>query len=148
MRCAVTWPERAATGNEGPAVQWIVRLSMPRRRAERRGLRLWHVWIVLPLAFVTAISIAVSGMAFDSAFMEVMIKHHEGAVAMAKTGKTEGAFPGAKKMAGAIITSQTAEITRMNGLLARADHSGSGGRRGPDTPPLPVTLHHLHRYTP
>ncbi|MET9686792.1 hypothetical protein [Streptomyces coeruleorubidus] len=31
---------------------------MPRRRAERRGLRLWHVWIVLPLAFVTAIAIA------------------------------------------------------------------------------------------
>jgi hypothetical protein len=31
---------------------------MPRRRAERRGLRLWHVWIVLPLAFVTAITIA------------------------------------------------------------------------------------------
>ncbi|MBB3081662.1 hypothetical protein FHS41_008220 [Streptomyces violarus] len=35
-----------------------MRLSMPRRRAERRGLRLWHVWIVLPLAFVTAIAIA------------------------------------------------------------------------------------------
>ncbi|GAA2919562.1 hypothetical protein GCM10011428_39900 [Streptomyces violaceus] len=31
---------------------------MPRRRAERRGLRLWHVWIVLPLAFITAITIA------------------------------------------------------------------------------------------
>ncbi|MFI6857986.1 hypothetical protein [Streptomyces sp. NPDC050416] len=31
---------------------------MPRRRAERRGLRLWHVWIVLPLAFITAIAIA------------------------------------------------------------------------------------------
>ncbi|MFI9726260.1 pentapeptide repeat-containing protein [Streptomyces sp. NPDC052092] len=31
---------------------------MPQRQAERRGLRLWHVWIVLPLAFVTAIAIA------------------------------------------------------------------------------------------
>lgn len=31
---------------------------MPRRRAERRGPRLWHVWIVLPLAFVAAIAIA------------------------------------------------------------------------------------------
>ncbi|MFH8663071.1 pentapeptide repeat-containing protein [Streptomyces afghaniensis] len=36
-----------------------MRLSMPRLRAERRGLRLWHVWIVLPLAFVTAIAVAV-----------------------------------------------------------------------------------------
>ncbi|MFI9467398.1 pentapeptide repeat-containing protein [Streptomyces sp. NPDC052492] len=31
---------------------------MPQRQVERRGLRLWHVWIVLPLAFVTAIAIA------------------------------------------------------------------------------------------
>ncbi|MFF0066535.1 pentapeptide repeat-containing protein [Streptomyces sp. NPDC005279] len=35
-----------------------MRLSLPRNRAERRGLRLWHVWIVLPLAFVAAIAIA------------------------------------------------------------------------------------------
>ncbi|MFJ5729330.1 DUF305 domain-containing protein [Streptomyces paradoxus] len=60
-----------------------------------------------------------SGKAFDTAFMEMMIKHHEGAVAMARTEKADGAFPGAKKMADAIITSQTAEITRMNALLGK-----------------------------
>ncbi|WP_329376807.1 DUF305 domain-containing protein [Streptomyces sp. NBC_01351] len=58
-----------------------------------------------------------SGKAFDTAFMQLMIKHHEGAVAMARTEKTEGAFPEAKTMADAIISSQTAEIDRMNGLL-------------------------------
>ncbi|MFD5269501.1 DUF305 domain-containing protein [Streptomyces sp. NPDC058335] len=61
-----------------------------------------------------------SGSAFDTAFMELMIKHHEGAVAMAKTEKAEGAFPGAKKMADAIITSQTTEITQMNDLLGKS----------------------------
>jgi uncharacterized protein (DUF305 family) len=61
-----------------------------------------------------------SGTVFDTAFMEMMIKHHEGAVAMAKTEKTEGAFPGAKKMADAIITSQTAEITQMYDLLGKS----------------------------
>ncbi|WP_369275775.1 DUF305 domain-containing protein [Streptomyces sp. R11] len=61
-----------------------------------------------------------SGKAFDTAFMEMMIKHHEGAVAMAKTEKTEGAFPDAKKMADAIITSQTAEIQKMNKLLGKS----------------------------
>ncbi len=61
-----------------------------------------------------------SGKAFDTAFMEMMIKHHEGAVAMAKTEKTEGAFPDAKKMADAIITSQTAEIQKMNELLGKS----------------------------
>jgi uncharacterized protein (DUF305 family) len=61
-----------------------------------------------------------SGTAFDTAFMEMMIKHHEGAVAMAKTQKTEGAFPDAKKMADAIITSQTAEIEKMNDLPGKS----------------------------
>ncbi|MCY0937500.1 DUF305 domain-containing protein [Streptomyces sp. H34-S4] len=60
-----------------------------------------------------------SGKAFDTAFMELMIKHHEGAVAMAKTEKADGTFPGAKTMADAIITSQTAEIARMNSLLGK-----------------------------
>ncbi|MFD3959241.1 MULTISPECIES: DUF305 domain-containing protein [Streptomyces] len=60
-----------------------------------------------------------SGKAFDTAFMEMMIKHHEGAVAMAKTEKADGAYEPAKKMADAIITSQTAEITQMNKLLGK-----------------------------
>ncbi|AWZ10521.1 DUF305 domain-containing protein [Streptomyces sp. ICC1] len=60
-----------------------------------------------------------SGKAFDTAFMQLMIKHHEGAVAMAKTEKADGSFPEAKTMADAIITSQTAEITRMNDLLGK-----------------------------
>nr|WP_024126988.1 DUF305 domain-containing protein [Streptomyces sp. F8]AHE39709.1 Putative lipoprotein [Streptomyces sp. F8] len=61
-----------------------------------------------------------SGKAFDTAFMQLMIKHHEGAVAMAKTEKADGSFPDAKTMADAIITSQTAEITRMNDLLGKS----------------------------
>ncbi|WP_405575655.1 DUF305 domain-containing protein [Streptomyces sp. NBC_01167] len=60
-----------------------------------------------------------SGTAFDTAFMEMMIKHHEGAVAMAKTEKADGSFAEAKTMADSIITSQTAEIARMNDLLGR-----------------------------
>lgn len=60
-----------------------------------------------------------SGKAFDTAFMEMMIKHHEGAVAMAKTEKADGAYEPAMKMADAIIRSQTAEITQMNKLLGK-----------------------------
>ncbi|WP_254879129.1 DUF305 domain-containing protein [Streptomyces sp. NA04227] len=60
-----------------------------------------------------------SGAAFDTAFMELMIKHHEGAVSMAKTEQADGSYPAAQKMAGAIITSQSAEIAEMNRLLGR-----------------------------
>ncbi|MFJ5227345.1 DUF305 domain-containing protein [Streptomyces sp. NPDC088400] len=58
-----------------------------------------------------------SGKAFDTAFLDLMVKHHEGAVAMARTEKAEGAHQGAKDMADDIIASQTAEITRMKTLL-------------------------------
>ncbi|MEU0300643.1 DUF305 domain-containing protein [Streptomyces sp. NPDC006175] len=61
-----------------------------------------------------------SGKAFDTAFMKMMIKHHEGAVAMAKTQKADGAFPGATAMADAIVTSQTTEIGTMNSLLGKS----------------------------
>ncbi|MFF1374581.1 DUF305 domain-containing protein, partial [Streptomyces virginiae] len=51
-----------------------------------------------------------SGATFDTAFMKLMIKHHEGAVEMAKTEKAQGVFPDAKTMADAIVTAQSAEI--------------------------------------
>lgn len=60
-----------------------------------------------------------SGKAFDTAFLEMMVKHHEGAVEMAKTEKADGSYQPAKDMADAIITSQSAEITRMNDLLGK-----------------------------
>ncbi|MFF1370133.1 MULTISPECIES: DUF305 domain-containing protein [Streptomyces] len=58
-----------------------------------------------------------SGKAFDTAFLQMMVKHHEGAVAMAKIEQSDGKYGPAKEMAGAIITSQSAEIARMNALL-------------------------------
>lgn len=57
------------------------------------------------------------GEALDRAFMELMIKHHEGAVTMAEEEQKNGAHQPAKDMTDAIITSQTAEIRQMNKLL-------------------------------
>ncbi|MEU9109934.1 DUF305 domain-containing protein [Streptomyces xanthophaeus] len=61
-----------------------------------------------------------SGKAFDTAFLKLMVKHHEGAVAMAKSEQSEGAYQPAKDLAAAIITSQSAEIARMNALLGKS----------------------------
>ncbi|MEV5551660.1 DUF305 domain-containing protein [Streptomyces sp. NPDC052309] len=60
-----------------------------------------------------------SGKAFDTAFMELMIKHHEGAVEMARTEQADGAYSPATKMAAEIIASQSAEIEQMNKLLGK-----------------------------
>ncbi|WP_210634986.1 DUF305 domain-containing protein [Streptomyces sp. GESEQ-13] len=58
-----------------------------------------------------------SGEAFDTSFMEMMIRHHEGAVEMAKTEQSDGAHAPARKMAADIIASQSAEIEQMKKLL-------------------------------
>ncbi|MCO6008008.1 DUF305 domain-containing protein [Actinoallomurus purpureus] len=55
----------------------------------------------------------------DVMFAQMMIKHHQGAVSMAKTEQAQGANPDAKTLAGSIITSQTAEITTMQNLLKK-----------------------------
>ncbi|MFI9288676.1 DUF305 domain-containing protein [Streptomyces werraensis] len=60
-----------------------------------------------------------SGKAFDTAFMEMMIKHHEGAVEMARTEQSDGVHAQARKMAADIIASQSAEIEQMRKLLGR-----------------------------
>ncbi|WKX74344.1 DUF305 domain-containing protein [Streptomyces sp. XD-27] len=60
-----------------------------------------------------------SGKAFDTAFLELMIEHHEGAVTMAGTEQDKGSHQAAKDMAEDIVASQSAEITRMKKLLGK-----------------------------
>ncbi|MFI9585929.1 DUF305 domain-containing protein [Streptomyces sp. NPDC052236] len=61
-----------------------------------------------------------SGAAFDKMFLEMMIKHHEGAVEMAKSEKTDGKYAAAKKLADDVIAAQTAEIDQMKKLLNKS----------------------------
>ncbi len=58
-----------------------------------------------------------SGAEFDRAFLSMMIKHHEGAVEMARTELNAGQYPEAKQMAQQIIDTQQAEIGTMKQLL-------------------------------
>ncbi|QPP05329.1 DUF305 domain-containing protein [Streptomyces bathyalis] len=60
-----------------------------------------------------------SGKKFDDAFLKMMVEHHEGAVMMAATEKSDGKYKPAKDMAQDITTSQTAEIKQMNKLLGK-----------------------------
>ncbi|MFE0509430.1 DUF305 domain-containing protein [Streptomyces sp. NPDC058964] len=61
-----------------------------------------------------------SGKAFDTAFLTMMVEHHEGAVEMATTEKDKGRYGAATRMADAIVTAQNAEIKEMNQLLGRS----------------------------
>ena len=54
-----------------------------------------------------------SGDAFDLAFIEMMIPHHEGAVLMAKEALQKSQKEEIKTLANAIIKAQEAEIKKM-----------------------------------
>ena len=58
------------------------------------------------------------GASFDRMWMEMMIKHHEGAIAMARTELTEGSDAEAQRLAQAIVDGQSKEIATMTALLA------------------------------
>ncbi|MFE9996579.1 DUF305 domain-containing protein [Streptomyces avermitilis] len=62
---------------------------------------------------------AAQGTAFDKMFVQMMIDHHEGAITMAEDEQKSGRSADAKKLAGTVITNQTAEIAKMNRILGR-----------------------------
>jgi len=58
-----------------------------------------------------------TGSAFDRMWLRAMTRHHQGAVALARTELTKGINPDAKKLAQSIIDSQSTEITEMASIL-------------------------------
>jgi uncharacterized protein (DUF305 family) len=58
-----------------------------------------------------------NGEAFDELWLQSMIAHHEGAIAMANTEVKDGANADAKKLAQEIVIGQQAEITSMKQML-------------------------------
>ena len=53
--------------------------------------------------------------AFDQQFIDMMVPHHQGAVAMAEIARQRGEHPEIKQMAEAILSSQSEEIAQMKG---------------------------------
>lgn len=64
------------------------------------------------------------GNGVDRSYVEEMIVHHIGAVEMAQLALQRGQTPYVRGLAQSIITSQTAEITRMRGMAARLVAAG------------------------
>ncbi|CAN5440661.1 DUF305 domain-containing protein [soil metagenome] len=59
-----------------------------------------------------------TGTEFDSAWLEMMIRHHDGAIVMAQAVKSGGSNPDVLALADRVIAAQQAEITEMQALLS------------------------------
>ncbi|MFJ5833387.1 DUF305 domain-containing protein [Streptomyces sp. NPDC093089] len=62
---------------------------------------------------------AAKGKAFDRKFAELMIAHHEGAVAMAEDERKNGGNATAKALADDVVRTQSAEIAALRKILDR-----------------------------
>ncbi|ROQ36016.1 uncharacterized protein (DUF305 family) [Streptomyces sp. PanSC19] len=62
---------------------------------------------------------ATKGKAFDRKFAELMVAHHEGAVAMAKDEQKGGANATARKLADDVVRTQSAEVDQLRKILDR-----------------------------
>ena len=58
-----------------------------------------------------------TGAAFDKMFLTMMIRHHAGAIEMAKTEQAKGKHPDAEALAKKIEAAQTTEIAAMKKML-------------------------------
>lgn len=59
------------------------------------------------------------GTEFDKLFAQLMIEHHNGAIAMAEDERKNGRNDAAVKMAGDIVKSQSAEVEQLDAILDR-----------------------------
>ena len=62
---------------------------------------------------------SMKGAAFDKAFSEMMIEHHNGAISMAEDEQKNGKNADAKAMAGDIAEGQSAEVKQLQSVLDR-----------------------------
>ncbi|MEV6377948.1 DUF305 domain-containing protein [Streptomyces sp. NPDC051773] len=59
------------------------------------------------------------GTEFDKLFAQLMIEHHNGAIAMAEDERKNGRNDAAVKMAGDIVKSQSSEVEQLDAILDR-----------------------------
>jgi uncharacterized protein (DUF305 family) len=64
-----------------------------------------------------------TGSAFDRMWLQLMIRHHQGAVSMARTELAKGGSPDGKQVAKSIVDRQSGEIATMTSILAGVPRS-------------------------
>lgn len=96
---------------------WLDAWSQP-EMGEMEGHDMSSMQGMMSVADMEALERA-SGAAFDTKWLEMMIKHHEGAVSMAKKVQSGGQYADVRALAEQVIAAQTNEIAEMRELLSR-----------------------------
>lgn len=128
---AVTMATFALSNSQNSQVLALAKGILSAQRAEIKQMKTWlHSWgipdaehAMMMDGMLTDNEIAIlqtaRGADFDKLFLEGMIKHHEGAIAMADAVLANGKDAAVRALAQDIIRTQKAEITDMERFLKR-----------------------------
>jgi uncharacterized protein (DUF305 family) len=121
---AVTMARQALQSAERPEIRRMAEEIIVAQQAEIERMRAWRAaWYpdLPPTAGMSMdmgpMDVAPGETPFDRRFLEAMIPHHEGAVAMARDALQKAEHREIGELAGAIIATQEAEITQMRQWL-------------------------------
>ncbi len=96
---------------------WLTAWGQPMEMATEAGHEMASMNGMMTAEEMDALG-TISGADFDRMWMEMMIRHHQGAIAMSQTVKTAGSSPDVLALADKVIAAQQAEIAEMQSLLA------------------------------
>ena len=122
---AIDMANQALKEAQKPEIKTLAQAVVKAQEAEIAQMRQWRqAWYPdLPDTGGTGMAMGemmISGdtsKPFDQRFIEAMIPHHEGAIAMAKDAQQKAEHPEIKTLAQAIITAQEGEIAQMRQWL-------------------------------
>jgi uncharacterized protein (DUF305 family) len=121
---AITMARQALQSADRPEIRRMVEEIIAAQQAEIERMRAWRAaWYpdLPPTAGMSMdmgpMDVAPGETPFDRRFLEAMIPHHEGAVAMARDALQKAEHREIGELAGAIIATQEAEITQMRQWL-------------------------------
>lgn len=91
---------------------WLTSWEMPEMKDDMAGMAMNGMMSDDDMAALTN----ATGPEFDAMFVTMMIQHHDGAIAMAKSLIEDGSDPQVRALAEGVITAQEAEIAEMEAL--------------------------------
>lgn len=121
---AIAMAQQALQQAERPEVKTLAQAIVSAQEAEITQLKGWRAAWYPDLAETSGMGMDMGPMevaagegSFDQRFIQAMIPHHEGAVAMAKDAQTKAEHQEIKDLAQAVITAQEGEIAQMRQWL-------------------------------